>query len=259
MRSIDARYLSLLMLIWAVAAVIVDVRGEFPVGDDWAYRFSVISLLQDGVVRLSDWTATSLLSQVYWGALFALPFGASYTALRISTLVAAIIGSFFLYRLLREVKYPPLLVFLSAAVKHDVAQLPRRVAYGMVLAGLLCGCLFSAYAIIATHDDVAGRRVHAGVLQAFVQAGVQRADIDAGWDWNGADQFGLYGKPQEIFTWYRRRDYILGIALDEPGFDVIARYPVPLILPAYKPYQEFVRVQKARTSSQIEKPMPPRL
>ena len=84
--------------------ILVNPIGDFPLNDDWAYGWTVKTLLETGIFQLSDWTATNLLPQALWGTLFCLPFGFSFTALRISTLTLGLIGLIATYRLLREAK-----------------------------------------------------------------------------------------------------------------------------------------------------------
>lgn len=139
---------------WLVAILLVNPLGEFPSVDDWAYRYSVQALIERGEISFSDWTSTNLLSQIVWGALFALPFGPSYTALRVSTLVAALLGAFALYRLLRDAGRPisialfaallllfnPLTFALSFTFMSDVPYLAVQTgAMLFILAGLRSG------------------------------------------------------------------------------------------------------------------------
>jgi hypothetical protein len=91
-----------IVAIWIVVALLIDPRGEFPLNDDWAYAAAVKTLLGGGGIRFSGWTTVNLIAQVLWGALFCLPFGFSFTALRISTLVLGLTGVLALYGLLRE-------------------------------------------------------------------------------------------------------------------------------------------------------------
>jgi hypothetical protein len=48
--------------LWLAVIVVVDPRGEFPLNDDWAHAWSVMTLLQEGRLQLSDWRAVNLLS-----------------------------------------------------------------------------------------------------------------------------------------------------------------------------------------------------
>src|SRR5215469_768343 len=103
----DPICLSLLVAIWMLAAVVVDPIGNFPLNDDWAYASAVRAMVEQGEIRLSGWTATNLIGQLLWGALFCLPFGFSFTALRVSTLVLALLGILATYALLRQAQAKP--------------------------------------------------------------------------------------------------------------------------------------------------------
>ncbi|MDX2170246.1 MAG: glycosyltransferase family 39 protein, partial [Deltaproteobacteria bacterium] len=83
----DARTVVALLAVWALGVALVDLRGDFPLNDDWAYGLAVRRLLDEGVFRPPGWAAPTLLSQALWGAAAALPGGFSYTALRLSTLL----------------------------------------------------------------------------------------------------------------------------------------------------------------------------
>jgi 4-amino-4-deoxy-L-arabinose transferase-like glycosyltransferase len=105
---------ALIVVGWILAALLVNPVGNFPLNDDWAYAASVRALVETGEYRLSHWTATNLLVQVLWGALFCLPFGFSFTALRISTLVLGLAGVLATYALLREARASKIIALLGA-------------------------------------------------------------------------------------------------------------------------------------------------
>mgnify|MGYP002336097311 CR=1 FL=1 len=84
--------------------ILVNPIGNFPLNDDWVYALAVKSVLETGHFQLHSFSMANLGPQVYWGALFCLPFGFSFTALRISTLVLGLVGIIALYVLLREFK-----------------------------------------------------------------------------------------------------------------------------------------------------------
>jgi hypothetical protein len=88
---------------WILMVTLVNPIGNFPLHDDWAFSWTVRTLLETGQFRPSDWTATNTLSQVLFGALFCLPLGFSFNALRLSTLTLGFIGVLVTYALLREV------------------------------------------------------------------------------------------------------------------------------------------------------------
>jgi Dolichyl-phosphate-mannose-protein mannosyltransferase len=59
-------------------------------------------LLNGGGLRILDYSTSPNVIQILWGALFCLPFGFSFTAIRLSTWVAALFGLGALYMLLRD-------------------------------------------------------------------------------------------------------------------------------------------------------------
>ena len=98
----DGLVLSALAGLWIGLVLLVDPRGDFPILDDWSYGRSVKTLIEQGRLQYDGWNAPTLFLQVLYGALFCLPFGFSFEALRISTLVAGLAGGLGTYLLLRE-------------------------------------------------------------------------------------------------------------------------------------------------------------
>jgi 4-amino-4-deoxy-L-arabinose transferase-like glycosyltransferase len=88
--------------------VLVPPGGEFPIDIDWNYARVVQTLVDQGQLEVSPWTAASLVFQVYWGALFVKAFGFSHTVLRTSTLVLGAAGVVGFYLLLRRLVDPAL-------------------------------------------------------------------------------------------------------------------------------------------------------
>ena len=86
---------------YAVPLLIVPSTLGLPLIDDWSYQRSVARLVEDGELWVAPWTATTLVLQIGWGALFALPFGAGPVVLRGSTLVASFGGTLAAYALYR--------------------------------------------------------------------------------------------------------------------------------------------------------------
>ena len=115
-RGPDVRNLLMLAVLWLAAVVLIDPRGEFPTTDDWAYLASVRSLVETGRLNFSDWAAANFLTHYLWGALFAWPLGVSYFAVRLSTIVAALLGATALYLLLRSDRADPRVALLGAGV-----------------------------------------------------------------------------------------------------------------------------------------------
>ncbi len=110
----DRANLFALAAAWTAMALLVCPAGDFPVQDDWAYGLAVRSLVNDGVYRIPSFVSTNLGPMVHWGALFCWPFGFSFTALRVSTLVMGLFGIFGVYFLFREVWIDRHLAFVAA-------------------------------------------------------------------------------------------------------------------------------------------------
>lgn len=101
----DIVSLAILITLWMVMSALVNPIGEFPLNDDWVYALGVKSVLQTGRFELPGLVPAgpNVIAQVYWGALFCLPFGFSFTALRFSTLALGGAGIIAFYLLLREI------------------------------------------------------------------------------------------------------------------------------------------------------------
>ena len=110
----DKTNIAVITFIWAIAVVLVNPIGDFPLNDDWAYAQSVKSLLETGNFQLPGWAVANLLPQALWGALFCLPFGFSFTALRLSTLVLGWLGVVVTYLLIKEVCLHQRLALIAA-------------------------------------------------------------------------------------------------------------------------------------------------
>lgn len=109
----DLLYLS---LIWAACILLVNPIGDFPLNDDWAYAYSVQSLVNHNELFFHEWGAMTLLVHSLWGALFCKVFGFSFTVLRFSTLVLAWLGTLWSYQLFREVNFSRQIAFGASLV-----------------------------------------------------------------------------------------------------------------------------------------------
>ncbi len=90
--------------------------GDFPLNDDWVYGLAVKSILEQGEFRMPSPASTDLFPQAYWGALFCLPFGFSFTALRVSTLVLGLVGILATYGIVRQLGAGARFALLAAAL-----------------------------------------------------------------------------------------------------------------------------------------------
>src|SRR5437868_6670845 len=102
-RAPDRVPLALLTVAWLAVVLVVDPRGGFPLNDDWAYGSVALDLAQHGHLEPSFWQSMPLVTQALWGAAFVRLFGASWFALRLSSLVAGWLALAGTYCLLREI------------------------------------------------------------------------------------------------------------------------------------------------------------
>jgi hypothetical protein len=110
----DRLNILVMIAIWFFMVILVNPLGDFPLNDDWVYGLSVKFLLEKGDFQLPASSSANVFAQVFWGALFCLPFGFSFTALRFSTLTLGLIGVIATYGILRQVKASPKLSLIGA-------------------------------------------------------------------------------------------------------------------------------------------------
>jgi hypothetical protein len=96
--------------------LLVNPIGDFPLNDDWDYGRTVYYLVKEGNLQFTGWSVPTVIAQIAWGALFCLPFGFSFTALRLSTIVLGLIGIIATYGLLREIKANQTIAFMGALI-----------------------------------------------------------------------------------------------------------------------------------------------
>jgi hypothetical protein len=93
---------AILFLVYFSAGILLHLFADVPLHDDWTYVWSVEHFLKTGKLQVLDWSIHYPFAQILWGALFCLPFGFSFSALRVSTMVLAWLGAVALYGTLRE-------------------------------------------------------------------------------------------------------------------------------------------------------------
>jgi hypothetical protein len=102
-----------LLAVWSAVVVIVNPRGEFMINDDWCFVRALQGLFSQGRLDSTGWGPVgapggpSLLVHLLWGHAFTYFGGFSLTALRLSVLVAGILGSVALWGLLRSAHESP--------------------------------------------------------------------------------------------------------------------------------------------------------
>jgi hypothetical protein len=86
---------------------VVAPRGNFGLNDDWAYAHSVLWLVGEHRVRLSEWATTNLLPQILMGGFATAVFGFSFEVLRHVTQVVAIGAGIATYAWFRTARLEP--------------------------------------------------------------------------------------------------------------------------------------------------------
>ena len=92
--------------------IIVNPIGNFPLNDDWSFALTVKYFLEHGDFQPIDWASMTQLTNTLWGALFCLPAGFSFTALRLSTLVISLVSLMSIYILATKLDVPRHLKYL---------------------------------------------------------------------------------------------------------------------------------------------------
>jgi 4-amino-4-deoxy-L-arabinose transferase-like glycosyltransferase len=96
------RAIALILVGFGVCELLIWPSADVPLIDDWTYAWSVSHLLETGRLQILSISAVYPVTQILWGALFSLPHGFSFAALRFSTVVLAALGSCALYLTLCE-------------------------------------------------------------------------------------------------------------------------------------------------------------
>jgi len=186
---------AILFLLYLSAAILVRPFANLPFHDDWTYAWSVEHLLKTGELQILDWSVHYPLVQILWGALFCLPYGFSFSALRVSTVVLAWLGALALYGTLRELGRTrneslvatlilvanPVFFVLSFSFMTDVPFVSvANIAFFFIVRGLCrkksfelgLGCVFTLCALLIRQVAVA---IPASLLLFFLFAPSQRS------------------------------------------------------------------------------------
>lgn len=109
----------LLVPVLALAGVtlcLVPPAGDFPLNDDWVYGKMVQRLASDGELAIHPYTQAYTLAQTLWALPFVKLFGFSFSVLRVSTILLAVLSVWGVALCGRELGFPRRLALASAAV-----------------------------------------------------------------------------------------------------------------------------------------------
>ena len=196
-RTVTFWPVGLLSMVWIICAVLINPVGDFPLNDDWAYGLPAEVLVKEHAFKLTDWQAAALVTQLGWGALFCLPMGFSFTALRLSTLTLGLVGIVGQYGLLRQLgadrriaafgaallAFNPFYINLSYSFMTDIPFLALMIVSMLLLirgldcdrnAEILAGLLLAVLAMFI-------RQIGLMILIGFVVAYPLRRGFDRRW------------------------------------------------------------------------------
>ena len=142
-----------LLLLCALATYPV---AEIGMNDDWSYVQSARVLAQTGHVVYNSWATAMLGWQLYLGALFAKLFGPSFTAIRASTLLVALLTAFLSHRtFVRAGVNSRNAVVGTLALVLSPLFLPLAVSFMSDVGGLFCVvlCLYACLRALQTQTD----------------------------------------------------------------------------------------------------------
>lgn len=89
-----------LIFLFFISELIVNPIGNFPLNDDWSYGKSGLLFYNTTKINIGDFPAMTLFTHLVWGGFFTKIFGFSFTVLRFSTLISAVIAMWFLNKLI---------------------------------------------------------------------------------------------------------------------------------------------------------------
>jgi hypothetical protein len=99
--------ITLVLLAFALAAVVVPTLAPVATTDDWAYARSAQILLDQARLTIFPVVAATAVFQIVWGALFGFIFEPTLGIFRLSTVVITALGGLALYGLCRDLGVAP--------------------------------------------------------------------------------------------------------------------------------------------------------
>ena len=162
-----------IVLCGALVALLVRPFQDTPFVDDWVYAWSVQRLLDGHGLQILDWSSHPNFAHILWGALFCVPFGFSFVALRVSTWVAALLALCALHLLLRELGVARRDAFLGTAVLGLNPIFFMLAATFMTDVPFLAAFLWATFALVAAIERRSDRWLAVFVVLSSVAAAVR--------------------------------------------------------------------------------------
>jgi len=162
-----------ILLCGTLVALALRPFQDTPFVDDWVYAWSVQRVLAGHGLEILDWSSHPNFAHVVWGALFCVPLGFSFVALRISTWVAALLALCALHLLLRELGVARRDAFLGTALLGLNPIFFMLAATFMTDVPFVAAFLWASFALVAALGRRSDRWLAAFVLLASIAAAVR--------------------------------------------------------------------------------------
>src|SRR4051812_6758724 len=94
--------LAIVIATYVLGALFIPTMAPVAISDDWTYTRSVEYLVRQGRFHILPVAAATMVFQLFWGRAFALVFGMSFGALRLSTVVITLLGGIAFFGMCRE-------------------------------------------------------------------------------------------------------------------------------------------------------------
>jgi hypothetical protein len=148
-----------------------------PFLDDWIYAWRVRWLLDHGQLRALEYSSNPNFVQVLWGALFCLPFGFSFTALRVSTGVLALATAWGEFSLLGELGVSRRDSWFGAAVLCLNPIFFLLALTFMTEVPFLCVFIWAMYLTVRAVHRESDRLLAASIALGCLSAGIRVVGI----------------------------------------------------------------------------------
>ncbi|PYQ50331.1 MAG: hypothetical protein DMF59_11060 [Acidobacteria bacterium] len=177
MRRRDVIELVGVLAVWAVAIIVIDPRGNFPLGDDWDFAIATWNFAHTGHFKFTHFTAVSLRAQVVWGALWTWAFGESFRVLRYSTLALAALTIVVINRMLSRAGVPrtPRVIAMLAFAFHPIF-LWASCTY-MTEVPFVCASAVAMYCFLRGFDEDRRAWIIAGCVAAMFSWWVRQTGV----------------------------------------------------------------------------------
>jgi 4-amino-4-deoxy-L-arabinose transferase-like glycosyltransferase len=98
----DLLVIGIIVLVYAISLLLMSPARNFGYLDDWTYARTVEHVMAGQGFHPSEFAQATLVTHVYWGALFASLFGMTFTSLTLANLALSLVAAITFYLMLRR-------------------------------------------------------------------------------------------------------------------------------------------------------------